>query len=279
MKRSYLVLLAVLCACGGNTDSDTDTGETTATTTPAVASAPALDINVVRRIAHDPAAYTQGLVFHNGRLFESAGRYDESTIREIDPQTGTVLRSVKLPKNVFGEGLAAVGDELVQITWKELIAYRYDLNLKGKGTYSYQGDGWGLCDDGTQLFMTSGSDDLIRRNRSTFAPLGTTKITLNGETVFNANELECVGGDIWANVYPTDRILRIDKTDATVIAEANASALRADLGIPNDPDHALNGIAYNPATKTYFITGKLWPAMFEVTFAPRDTARNGGSNE
>jgi glutamine cyclotransferase len=238
---------------------------------PAVAAVPTaaerLRVKVLSVRPHDPAAYTQGLVWDHGRLYESAGLYGRSSLRQVDPRTGEVLRHVDVPAGFFAEGLAQVGNRLVQLTWKEGVAFIYDaLSFGRAGEFHYDGEGWGLCDDGGRLVMSDGSDRLSFRDRRTFAVLGGVNVHLDGRPVPELNELECVGGAIYANVWRSDEIVRIDPAGGRVTAVIDAGGLLD----PGEQAHAdvLNGIAYDPLKKTFLITGKLWPKMFEVTFVP-----------
>lgn len=234
---------------------------------------PQLTVAVVRRLPHDPTAYTQGLVLHDGQLLESTGRYGESTVRVIDPATGVVLRSHALPATVFGEGLAATADHIVQLTWKELTAYVYDFeSFEVQKRLRYGGEGWGLCFDGTDLYMTNGGDQLVRRDAVSFEPLESLTVSSAGGALSGANELECVGESIWANVYPTTTVIQIDKRSGAVIAAADLSSVIPAGVNPSDPDQVPNGIAYNPSSETFFVTGKLWPELLEVRFARPERA-------
>lgn len=222
---------------------------------------------VLATYPHDPNAFTQGLLLEEDRFFESTGLYGKSTLREVVPETGEVLREVSVPPEYFAEGLTLVGDRLIQITWREGKAFVYDRNtFERTDTLGYSGEGWGLCYDGEQVIMSDGSATLTRRDPETFETLGTYGVTLGGQPVTRLNELECVGGDVYANVWRTDTIVRINDS-GEVVQEIDASNLltqeeRAQLG----PDAVLNGIAYDPETKTFFLTGKLWPKVLEVRF-------------
>ena len=214
---------------------------------------------------HDPTAYTQGLVWDHGTLYESAGLYARSSLRQVDPRTGKVLRRVDLAPGFFAEGLALAGNRLLQLTWKEGVAFQYDARtFERTGEFHYEGEGWGLCDDGRRLVMSDGSDHLGFRDRQTFALLGGVDVHLDGRPATQLNELECVDGAIYANVWRTDDILRIDPTSGRVTAVIDAGGL-LDAGAQAEAD-VLNGIAYDPEKKTFYITGKLWPKMFEVVF-------------
>jgi glutamine cyclotransferase len=221
---------------------------------------------------HDPGAYTQGLLWHDGSLYESAGRYGESTLRQVDPQTGAVLRSINIPEQYFAEGLALVDNKLIQLTWKAGIAFIYDLDTFDQiGTFSYTGEGWGLCYDGRYLYMSDGSPFIDVRDPQTFDLIFSGLVTYQGHMVENLNELECVGDYIYANVYETDYIVKIDKTNGVVVALIDASGLvPPDEKAQLQSGEVLNGIAYLPDSDTFLITGKHWPKMYEVTFVPQD---------
>lgn len=234
-----------------------------------------LKVKVLATRHHDPAAFTQGLLLHGGSLFESTGLYGSSSVREVDPLTGVVKRKVDVPAQYFGEGLALVDDRLIQITWQEQKALVYQLaNFTPAGEMRYDGEGWGLCWDGTRLVMTDGSDHLTFRDPKTMAFVGQVTVTRAdrmGEQVTNLNELECVDGQIYSNVWHSEEILRIDPKDGRVTAVIDASGLLT----PEERAKAdvLNGIAWDPQRKDFLITGKLWPKLFEVTFVPAGPAR------
>ncbi|MDE2803964.1 MAG: glutaminyl-peptide cyclotransferase [Gemmatimonadota bacterium] len=218
-----------------------------------------------RTLPHDPSGYTQGLLIHDGVFFESTGQYGESDVRRVDIATGEVLHSHGLSDEHFGEGIALVGDKLIQLTWKAGLAFVYDAaTLAREGTFSYEGEGWGLCHDGESLFMSDGSNTLQRRDPATFELLDHIDVTRSGFSVRNLNELECVGDDIYANIYLRDEIVRIDKTTGEVTGQLDAFGLSLASGRPADAGAVFNGIAYDEATGTFYVTGKLWPSMFEI---------------
>ena len=223
---------------------------------------------VLETYPHDAGAFTQGLLLSGGHFYESTGLYGQSTLREVVPETGEVLREVELPPEYFAEGLALVGNRLIQITWKEGEALVYDLDtFEQTGTLPYEGEGWGLCFDGEALVMSDGSSTLTRRDPETFAVLSTTEVKSGGQPVTMLNELECVDGFVYANIWQTDTIVKIAGS-GQVAQEINASNLlsdaeRAQLG----PNAVLNGIAYDPEAKTFYLTGKLWPKVLQVRFA------------
>ncbi len=239
--------------------------------TPAVPQAPErLKVKVLATRHHDPAAFTQGLLVHGGSLYESTGLYGSSSLREVDPVSGAVKRKVDVPSEFFAEGLALVDDRLIQLTWKEQKARVYTLaGFTPAGELPYEGEGWGLCWDGKRLVMTDGSDKLTFRDPKTFAFLGEVTVTRAdrmGERVLELNELECVDGVVYANVWQTDEILRIDPSNGRVTAVIDASGLLT--AEERQKTDVLNGIAWDPQRKVFLITGKLWPKLFEVAFVP-----------
>ena len=222
---------------------------------------------------HDPEAFTQGLLLKDGMLYESTGLEGQSTLREVDPETGEVLRRVDLPADVFGEGLALVDDELVQLTWQEGLVYRYDFETFDllDTVEGYTQEGWGVCYDGEHLFTSDGSSQIIERDPETLEELGRLDVLLQGQPVPNLNELECVGDSIYANVWYTDAIVQIDKADGRISAIVDARGLltpeqRATLANGS----VLNGIAYDDENETFLITGKQWGWLFEVEFVAAD---------
>jgi glutaminyl-peptide cyclotransferase len=225
---------------------------------------------VLSEIPHSTDDFTQGLVWTDGRLFQSTGLYGESLLQELDPETGEALREVELTDDYFGEGLALVGEQLVQITWREQTAFVYDMEtFEQTDTFTYETEGWGLCYDGESIYMTDGSPILYQRDPETFEVTDEIMVTLQGQPVPQLNELECVEEDVYANVWQTDAIVRIDKATGEVTGLIDARGLltrqqRARL----EGGAVLNGIAYNAEDETFLITGKLWPLMFEVRFIP-----------
>lgn len=219
---------------------------------------------------HDPKAFTQGLVYDNGLFLESTGLYQESTVREVDPWTGGVLRQTQLADSQFGEGLALVGDRLIQITWREKVAHVYDRKtLEKKGEFHYEGEGWGLAYDGVNLVMTDGSDRITFRNPDTFDVVTSIGVTLRGKPVGFLNELEIPpGGSIFANVLGQDTILEIDPKSGNVRGIVDASNLLPP-GQRNQ-QQVLNGIAYDANAETFFLTGKNWPTLYEVQLVPKN---------
>lgn len=225
-----------------------------------------------RTLPHDPRAYTQGLLVHDGVFFESTGQYGKSEVRRVDVSTGRVLKSRALSEEHFGEGLARVGDRLVQLTWKAGLAFVYDAaTLAPLDTLEYEGEGWGLCHDGESLFMSDGTGTLQRRDPHTFDLVEQIRVTRNGFSVRNLNELECVGNHVYANIYQSDEIVRIDKATGHIDGRLDAFSLSLSGGRPRDAGAVLNGIAHDDRTGTFYVTGKLWSAMFEIVLREAGT--------
>lgn len=223
-----------------------------------------LTYQIVSTRPHDAEAYTQGLEFHGDRLYESAGQYGESALREIVPATGKVLRKRPLAKTVFGEGLTIFGDELFILTWKAGTAYVLDPEtFKPLRTLNYTGEGWGLTHDASHLIMSDGTSELRFLNPKDFSVVRTLTVKDGNSPLKNLNELEMVDGQIFANIYMTERVARISPESGQVTGWLDLHGLRNQL---TPPGHAevLNGIARDPATGHLIVTGKYWPQMFEI---------------
>jgi glutaminyl-peptide cyclotransferase len=235
------------------------------------------EFEVYQTIAHDDSAFTQGLAIHDGRMYESTGMYGLSELREIDMETGEVLRSISLNESEFGEGLAVVGDELIQLTWKAGVAHRYSIEtFEMVGNFTYEGEGWGLCATGELLYMSNGTSTLTLRNSTDFSVVGELNVTLDGEPLDRLNELECIGGEmIYANVWHDDSIYIISRESGAVWAVVDCSSLFPEEA---KPSHVLNGIAFMPGhNTTLYITGKYWPVMYEGGLREVTEEPNGSS--
>ena len=265
-----LVVALVVVLVAGCADSSPDgTPPTTGDAETCMPARPAtLDVEVVRTLEHDPDAYTQGLLVHDGRVYEGTGIEGRSTVRELDPATGDVVVERDLLDDQFGEGLAISGDELVQLTWTDGVAYRWSLpELEPLGEHTYSGEGWGLTTlaDGT-LVMSDGSDVLAVRDPDDFEVLERRRVLRQDGPADQLNELEFDGESLWANRYRSDELLRIDPGCATVTGVADLSALRADATEQADGERidVTNGVAHLPGTDRFLLTGKWWPTMYEV---------------
>jgi glutamine cyclotransferase len=216
---------------------------------------------------HDATAYTQGLEFLGPRLFESSGGYGLSNIREIDPSNGKPLRKRPMAKNQFAEGITILNNELFILSWKENTATVLEPDtFKFLRTHRYEGEGWGLTNNGTLLILSDGTSTLKFINPKDFSVLRTITVTNGNNEVDQINELEMIDGQIFANLYQRNDIIRISPDDGRVTGILDLSALRSKL--PRNGIDVLNGIARDPATGNLIVTGKLWPKMFEIRLDP-----------
>lgn len=261
---SAVVLVAAGCNGGGGDSAST-------TVAPGAAGVSELSFEIVSRSPHDTAAFTEGFTFGDGgRLFESLGLEGNSSVREVDPTTGAVMGESRLDPAQFGEGLAVGPDGLVQLTWKDGVAHRWSIDdLTPSGVFDYEGEGWGLTFDGEEFVQSDGSPTLTRRDATTFEPTATVDVTRGGDPVDEINELEWVDGVIWANVWHSDEILRIDPSTGHVTGVIDASALWE--APERTAEMTLNGIAHRPGDppNRLWLTGKNWPEMFEVEVTER----------
>jgi glutamine cyclotransferase len=224
---------------------------------------------VVHEFPHDPEAYCQGLVFDDGRLYESTGRYGQSTVREVELATGKVVRSTPLAPELFGEGLALWNESLVQVTWKSQRAFVYRRDTLARvRELTYVGEGWGLTQDGEHLILSDGTDQLRFLDPNTLREVRRVGVTNAKQPVRRINELEYVRGEIFANIWQTNLIARIDPRTGVVNGWIDLSGLhRTQPG--DDPDSVLNGIAYDAAGDRLFVTGKLWPRLYEIALVKK----------
>ena len=226
-----------------------------------------LRAKVVAVHPHDPDAFTQGLVWHDGFLWESTGQHGRSEVRQVELETGRVVRRAPLGPGYFGEGLARVEERLVQLTWQEGTAFYWSLpGLEPAGERGYDGEGWGLCHDGRRLVMSDGSSYLTFRDPDSFDELRRLRVELDGLPLANLNELECVDGFVYANVWQAEWLVKIDPETGRVVARLDATGLlSAEERVGTD---VMNGVAYRPETGTFLLTGKYWPKLFEVAWEP-----------
>ena len=243
-----------------------------AVTTPIVAapSPPVHGFKIVRSYPHDRDAFTQGLFFHDGFLFEGTGLRGRSSIRKVEIETGRVVQAVELPPEVFGEGITLWGDRIIGITWQEGTAFVLDLKtFKLWRKFSYAGEGWGITHNDKELVMSDGTAELRFLDPLTFKELRRVRVTAGGRPVDQLNELEWVDGQVFANIWQTDRIARIDPRTGNVVGWIDLTGLLPSSQRTGSDD-VLNGIAYDAKKKRLFVTGKLWPRLFEIQLtAPR----------
>jgi len=228
---------------------------------------------VVASYPHDPSAFTQGLIFEDGVLYESTGRNGRSSLRKVDLKTGEVLKIRNLDDAYFGEGAVIVGSKIVQITWRSGKGFVYDKNTFDLlETFTYPGEGWGLTYDGRSLIMSDGSAVLRYLDPATFRETGTLEVYDDSGLVKSINELEFVEGEIFANIWGSDRAARIDPETGRVKGWINLSGLLPEKDRKGGED-VLNGIAYDSKNKRLFITGKLWPKLYEIRLVPAGTGK------
>jgi glutamine cyclotransferase len=267
----FVLTIAVVTACvgarvrGGIPTEPLQTARATART--AGAAPVKLRPEIVATYPHDPNAFTQGLVLEGATLYESTGLEGRSSLRRVDLETGRVLQRSDQSPPIFSEGLAVVGTRLVQLTWKNGIVYEYDKKtFQRTREWGYSGEGWGACYDGVSLVTSDGSERLAYRDPSTMAIRREVRVTLSGQPLSALNGLECVDGSVWANVWNTDTIVRIDPKSGRVTGHVDAPGLLS--AAERQQTDVMNGIAYDAATRTFLVTGKLWPKLFRVRFVP-----------
>jgi glutamine cyclotransferase len=218
---------------------------------------------VVNTYPHDPAAYTQGLVFSNGGFLESTGREGYSTLRRVE-LTGKVLEQVSIPRPYFAEGLALLNGKLYQLTWQQGVGFIYDAATFDKlGEFKYSGEGWGLTTDGRSLILSDGSSSIRFLDPVDFKVTKTISVVDRGRSIDSLNELELIQGEIYANIWHSDRIARIDPQNGQVKDWIDLTGLKELSGV-SEEEGVLNGIAYDEANGRLFVTGKLWPKLFEI---------------
>jgi glutamine cyclotransferase len=230
---------------------------------------PVYGYKIVKAYPHDPEAYTQGLIYRDGFLYESTGRNGRSTVRKVKLETGEVLQQKRLDPKYFAEGLTDWNGRLIQLTWRSNLGFVYDAaTFKLEKTFLFVGEGWGLTDDGKRLIMSDGSDTLRFLDAATFQERGRLSVRDGSLPVRNLNELEFVGGEIYANIWHTDRIARISPESGRIVGWIDLTGLLPKV-YQLEPEGVLNGIAYDAAGDRLFVTGKLWPKLFEIEIERR----------
>ena len=218
---------------------------------------------IVATFPHAPAAFTQGLAIHDGRLYEGTGQYGESTLRRVDLATGRIEKTITLGNSYFGEGITIFGERLYQLTWQNNVALVYDLETFDRvGTYRYDGEGWGLTNDGTHLIVSDGSASIRFHDPETFEVVRRLSVQADGTPVISLNELEYINGEIWANLWYQDRIARISPETGAVLGWIDLSGLYPPSRRASED--VLNGIAYDADADRLYVTGKNWPWLYEI---------------
>lgn len=233
---------------------------------PAQAAIPVYGYRVVHSYPHDTHAYTEGLLYLDGHLYESTGQIGASSVRKVELATGKVLQSTPTPWPDYGEGIAVWRDKLIQLSWQNHEGFLYDLaTLKPEARFAYPGEGWALTSDGTRLYMSDGTPTLRILDPATLKQTGSIQVTADGQPLANLNELEWVKGEIYANVWLTTRIARIDPASGKVLGWIELAGLVPPASTLADPTNdVLNGIAYDAARDRLFVTGKRWPRLYEI---------------
>ena len=256
MHRRYLLPLLVILL-GGSSGYALPT------------SVPVYSYELINAYPHDRTAYTQGLAFENGFIYEGTGLYGESSLRKVNLNTGEVLQQHTHPSRYFGEGITVLDDKIFQVTWRSRVAFVYDRdNFRVLNTFSYEGQGWGITYDGSSLIMSDGTATLRFLDPQTFREISRIEVTDSNQPVTGLNELEYVRGEVYANVWKTDRVARIAPDTGRVVGWIDLHGL---LGAEHrdQPVDVLNGIAYDREQDRLFVTGKLWPKLFEIKLVPK----------
>jgi glutamine cyclotransferase len=228
------------------------------------AGAPRFSVEVVQTYPHDANAFTQGLIFRDGKLLESTGKEGRSSLRSVDLASGKVLKQVDVAPEYFAEGMTVLNGKIYQLTWQHQLGFIYDYwTFQPLGQFNYGGEGWGLTNDGTSLILSDGSNRLRFLDPSTFKVTKTIAVTDGGKRVNKLNELEFINGEIYANIWRDQQIATIDPSSGAVTAWIDCSSLWSRSGA-HDEEAVLNGIAVDETSGRLFVTGKLWPKLFEI---------------
>jgi glutamine cyclotransferase len=234
------------------------------------ANVPTFSYEIINTYPHDPDAFTQGLAFADGELYESTGiKRTVTSLRRVDLTSGQVLQMITIGEDYFGEGLVLWQEKLIQLTWQSQVAFVYDSDsFELVETWHYETEGWGITHDGRCLIMSDGSDTLYFRDPETFAEVGRLTVQDPNGPVRLLNELEFINGEVWANVWQSNRIVRIDPANGQVVGSIDLTGL-LDPATLTQPVDVLNGIAYDTGNGRLFVTGKLWPTLFEIELVPQ----------
>jgi glutamine cyclotransferase len=274
-RHSFLFLLTLLSlfgglACNGSDPANGNRDPDSHTPPLPPGEVPTWSYRIVNVFQHDTTAYTQGLVFEDGEFLEGTGggirlssRNLLSSLRRVAIESGEVLEQVILDEQYFGEGIALLNGKIYQLTWRSQVGFVYALDgLTPASEFTYSSEGWGLTHDGDHLWMSDGSAFLTERDPENFAELGRVQVLHMGQPVAGLNELEWVEGEVWANIFTTDIVARIDPASGAVVGWIDLRGLLTSR--ERQQTDVLNGIAYDPATKRIFVTGKLWPWVFKI---------------
>jgi glutaminyl-peptide cyclotransferase len=235
----------------------------------AYAEVPAYGVSVVATYPHDPSAFTEGLFYRDGFLYESTGQQGQSSVRKVELATGKVLQRHDIGTVYFGEGIVAWKDRLIELTWQNHVGFVYDLDtFKLRSHFPVEGEGWALTQDGSHLIMSDGTSDLRILDPDTLTVIRRLHVTCDGSPVSNINEVEWVKGEIYANIWITNLIVRIAPDTGRVVGVVDLTPL-SEMNPAEPPDKVPNGIAYDAAGDRLFVTGKLWASVYQVKLAPK----------
>lgn len=249
----FLIVLLFFLSCSGNNPNE---------------GIPVSTFKVVNSFPHDTDAFTQGLVLHNGVLYEGTGLNGKSSLRRVDLETGGVLQNLNLSPQYFGEGITVLGDKIYQLTWDTNVGFIYDkASFDLLGEFSYPTQGWGITNDGKYLIMSDGSSTLHFLDPQTFEDIRNLQVSDENGPVIGLNELEYIKGEIYANIFTKDRIARISPSNGNITGWIDLTGL-LNQEFRNSPSAFLNGIAYDESHNRLFVTGKLWPFLFEIKLVP-----------
>lgn len=222
---------------------------------------------IVQSYPHDTTSFTQGLFWDDGHLYEGTGQYGRSHVARVDLKTGRALAQTKLPSDQFGEGITRWGDQIIGVTWQNGVGNRWTIkDLKRVGTFRYEGEGWGLTMVGDSLVLSDGSSQLRFMDPATMKEQRRVTVRFGGRPLAMLNELETIDGQVWANIWMTDLIVRIDPASGNITSYVDLTGLKQDAGATGD-DSVLNGIAWDARKKRLFVTGKYWPKLYEIAIA------------
>lgn len=285
LVKIRLTVLALLVMCLGcrtgtltqrtpNSNSDLQNGAVRQEPSPAdadlAADIPEYSFEVVNTWPHDVKAFTQGLIFYDDALLESTGQYGESSLRKVDVRTGRVLKRINVPAQYFAEGLTLLGGKVFQLTWTTRKGFIYDpQTLQKEGEFTYGGEGWGLTSDGESLIISDGTNQIRFLDATDYRIKRTIEVFDNNRPLRDLNELEYVKGEIYANVWHSERVARIDPQTGKILGWIDLKGLLAP-DEQSDPEAVLNGIAYDEAGDRLFVTGKLWPKLFEIRLRKKE---------
>ncbi|MFI3299102.1 MAG: glutaminyl-peptide cyclotransferase [Rikenellaceae bacterium] len=267
MRVFYLIALCFFVGCGGGVATNSSSSIATTKTEQKTIEAPNFkSVKVVRKFPHNPSSYTQGLLFADGKMYESTGQYGDSKLMVVDINSGKVEKEVALSGDFFGEGLALLAGKLYQLTWMEGKCFVYDANsLRKLETLSYSGEGWGLVAYGDELLMSDGTSQIKVIDPTTFRVKRSFDVEDNRGKVRYLNELEIIDGKLYANIYCSDLIAVIDIQSGRVLEYLDCTKLVHQIGNKPSAD-VINGIAYDSLSQKLYLTGKLWDTLFEVEF-------------